>query len=188
MYDVKWDTLNTSTITGLPQNRSRVYIVGIIREFLKHPFVWPAPASSTLPLSSILTDDVGPPGLVDKLNKTKKANLNKLKDLATADDDIIADLGRSSPRTMKNKCMCITASRAGDKAYWSLKRHRQLTMHELMQLQGMSPSNLSGWEHVVSHRQMGEVVGNAMTVSVVQRIVHQIFASFGWDVKPDPFA
>ncbi len=101
--------------------------------------------------------------------------------------EVSEGLGASYRKRSEDICSWWTASRSGDKAYWSVRRHRPLSMNELMLLQGMQPSWLEGWEEVVSHRQMGKIVGNAMTITVMQRLMAKILFSLGWAVKPDEF-
>ena len=43
-YEVFWRTLNTSVQGGLPQNRPRVYVIGILRSEMRAAFTWPQPA------------------------------------------------------------------------------------------------------------------------------------------------
>ena len=43
-YEVFWRTLNTSLQGGLPQNRPRVYVIGILRSEMRAAFTWPQPA------------------------------------------------------------------------------------------------------------------------------------------------
>ena len=51
-YLVTWNICNTMRF-GVPQNRSRIYIVGIRRDCSVKPFTWPSPVDP-LPLDEFL--------------------------------------------------------------------------------------------------------------------------------------
>ncbi len=88
--------------------------------------------------------------------------------------DIIVDIGGSKPHWLTDSFPTITASRGSAQAFFSTCRMRCVTVEELMKLQGANMEVLQGWEQHISGRQMGHICGNAMTVSVVQRIVRQL--------------
>ena len=186
LYEVHWQISHTTSHGGLPQHRERVFIVGLQCQRVCLPFFWPTPASKVKLLSEILSDDMGAITIIDSMNLTKRTNLALvLESTRNIDGDVIAELGSSYKKFMVDVCPCLTASRTGDQAYFSVKRMRPATMEELMKLQGMQPEWLPGWETVVSHRQMGKLVGNAMTVTLMERIMRKVFLSLGWAVTPD---
>jgi site-specific DNA-cytosine methylase len=181
-YEVHWNLLNTTTSTAIPQNRRRMYVVGLKKTAMVHPFHWPTLYPKCRPLSDFLENTLGAPSLKLSMNHTKRTNLAALEKTPLT-GDVIAELGSSYPKTMSNICPCLTATRAGDQAYWSMARGRPLTIEEMMKLQGMCPENLSGWEEVISPRQMGAIIGNAMTVQIVSRLFRQMCLAFGWAVR-----
>jgi DNA-cytosine methyltransferase len=188
LYEVHWEVMESTTHGGVPQHRERLFIIGLKCKALRMPFFWPTPVRKIKTLEDILGNQVGPASLLKSLSNTKRKNLEAVMDrVQHMQGDIIADLGASYRKMMVDICPCLTATRSGDEAYWSVRRHRPLNMNELMLLQGMEPSWLEGWEEVVSHRQMGKIVGNAMTITVMQRLMAKIFFSLGWAVKPDEF-
>jgi DNA-cytosine methyltransferase len=188
LYEVHWEVMESTTHGGVPQHRERLFIIGLKRKAIRMPFFWPTPVSKIKTLEDVLENKVGAASLIDSLSNTKRKNLIAVMEKAQGmQGDIIAELGASYRKMMVDVCPCLTATRSGDEAYWSVRRHRPLNMNELMLLQGMQPSWLEGWEEVVSHRQMGKIVGNAMTITVMQRLLAKIFFSLGWAVKPDEF-
>ena len=97
--------------------------------------------------------------------------------------DAILDIGSSRPHIMHDMCPCLTKARASDMGYFSVKRMRLLEMDEMMKLQGANPDMFQGWQDVISVRQMGSLVGNAMTQWIVERLLRRIFKSLGVPVK-----
>ena len=57
-----------------------------------------------------------------------------------------------------------------------MHRGRRLSIRELLRLQGF-PEPGHGLNVVVSDRQLGEMVGDAMNVTVMARLVQQLLAS-----------
>ena len=105
--------------------------------------------------------------------------------------DVIVDIGGGFPiiHTMAREvCPCLTAKRAGERDYWSFRRGRVLNIAEMMRLQGVNPGYFHGWEDLVSPRSMGTILGNAMTQSIVERVMRSIFISIGVPVKADRWA
>ena len=134
-------------------------------------------------------------GNMANLSKTKQKNvlraLTKLVEQSGAawqEADVIVDIGGGFPiiHTMAREvCPCLTAARAGDEAFWSVKRGRVLNIAEMMRLQGVNPGYFQGWEDLVSPRSMGIMLGSAMTQSIVERVMRSIFISMGLPVKAD---
>ena len=88
-------------------------------------------------------------------------------------DDIIVDIGGKMPHIACGICPCITKTRASDRAFYSTKRNRMLSVDDLLSLQGFDPSYFDGWQYVVSARQMGMMTGNAMALSIMERLMRQ---------------
>ena len=145
-------------------------------------------------LSEVLEPHHGPQdwdAQLSGLSNTKKhavvQGLTKiLERKGTVEDvDAIIDMGGSKGQPMYDSCPCLTRTRTGDVAFWSVKRRRPLTIREMMLLQGASPDYFWGWEGCISPRAMGNIIGNAMTQSVMERILRHIFIAMGWPVKED---
>ena len=128
------------------------------------------------------------------LNTTSSTHLNNIvKALqklqrAGADctrEDFIIDIGGSTPKIGHGFCPCITKTRAGNMAFYSVKRYRRLSVDDMLKLQGFDPRDFAGWQKIVSTRQMGMMVGNAMTLSIMERLMRQICLAMGYSVKSD---
>lgn len=187
-YFVEWKILSTNIHGGIPQSRSRLYIVGLLRGKMNSPFFWPPPARRIKKLCEILQDDIGAETLISDLSETKRNNLLKLLARVDNNADVIADLAGSSLVFMRDMCPCLTASHTSDGAFWSVRRRRLLSTEELMALQGMHASAFKNWESVLSKRSMGKVIGNAMSVCVLERVLRGVLVSLGWACKPDRWA
>ena len=186
-YEVHYSVMQTTVHGGLPQHRERLYIVGLATSHMRVPFRWPTPVP-VKKLSDVLDDTFGSPSLLDSMSNTKKKNLIDLMERhPAAETDIVADLGASYPKIMHDVAPCFTVSRTADQAYWSLRRCRPLSLIELMRLQGFDHRWFDGVSEVLSDRQLGGALGNAMTVSVLERVFRQIFRSMCWPVKPSPY-
>ncbi len=186
-YDVQWDLRATHVHGGLPQHRTRVYIVGIRRDALKRPFIWPL-AIRSLKLGDILSDTCGGVSDFGLLPGTAKKNVEKMLQVVLQQGrllaaDVILDCGGSKPQWKVGMCPCITATRGQSRDYWSARRGRRLTITELMKLQGANEAMLHGWENVISPHQMGHIVGNAMTVPIVAGIIRNIMISMCLPVR-----
>lgn len=173
---------------GLPQHRDRVYVVGIKCSMIQKAFAWPDLASRSSSLDDLLSDDVGAEWHVNALNRTKKTNLEGLI-AENLPGDVIAELGSTVPKRRAGASPCLTATRTGDGAYWSLRRQRALTMAELMKLQGFEETTMwPGWSSVLSRRQMGTMIGNAMSFTVMLRVVRNTLECIGFRTIEDPYA
>jgi len=186
LYEVHWNILDSCKHGGLPQSRRRVFVVGIGKDFIVAPFVWPTVIPS-VSLDEALGSEVGSPQDFAKLSKTKQKNiLQMMEKYRAADhetDDYICEVGNSVPFAMNHMSPCLTHTRAGDHGYWSLRRNRVLTTDDMMRLQGVHPSRFPQYSTVVTHRVMGQIIGNAMCVNIMTRITKQILISLGVPVK-----
>lgn len=187
-YFVEWKILNTDVHGGIPQSRSRLYIVGLLRGEMNSPFFWPPPARRIKALREILQEEYGAETLISDLSETKRNNLFKVLARVDNNAEVIADLAGSSPVFMRDMCPCLTASHTSDGAFWSVRRRRPLSTEELMALQGMHVSAFKDWESVLNKRRMGKVIGNAMSVCVLERVLRGVLVSLGWACKPDRWA
>ena len=194
LYEVHWNILNTLE-HGVPQHRERVYVVGILRTALTNPFAWPQVNGSCQKLAEILDDDVGTEAGIDKLKRTAQINIMEGMLRINANggnpltDDFIIDIGGSKPHVGKiGVCPCITKTRASARDFWSTKRLRALKISEMMRLQGADPERFRGWELHLSPREIGAIIGNAMSLNVMERVTRAVLHSLNYKVKPDRWA
>ena len=168
---------------------SRLYIVGIKQSLIRQRFLWPLPARRLHTLDSVLSKRCGGPEEISKLTTTRASNLiMMLQKLAKKGIDpmaknIILDAGGSKPHWMEDVCPCLTATRASDQAFWSSSRSRFLSVNEMKALQGVPRTTFAGWKSVLSARQMGKIVGNAMPVCVYERVMRAVLTAMGIPVR-----
>ena len=90
--------------------------------------------------------------------------------------DAIIDIGCSaSYRTYRvGASPTLTASRCCHLGYFCTSLKRQLSVEELMRLQGADPRALDTSE--TSQTAMGRIVGNAMSINVISKVLEQALA------------
>ena len=178
-YNIYYSILNTCDY-GIPQNRERVYIIGIDKTHDKG-FQFPQP----IPLEI---------GLVDILDKHIKHDQEYLYNSLTphkidivktlVNNGKIVDLRKpwvvnlnvsSAERTtpMLNISPTLLAGHGTGCIYYLTSHNRLLTTNEYMKLQGFHPEFVS----VVSRQQTYKQAGNAMSVNVLCFIFMSIFKS-----------
>ena len=81
---------------------------------------------------------------------------------------VVADLGGTKVQVGHNICHCLTSHRARQNAFFSLQHRRYLTIRELGRLQGM---NVDRMKINVSRTQIGAMLGNGFTSTVVARVI-----------------
>ena len=161
-YNVKWKVMNTRDY-GIPQNRERVFIVGVKEK----DFIWP----EKIEMDNIL-------GFID-YNDTHKYILqgnkySKLYDLVPT-ESIFADLafiGRyvidngNGYKSTTNYCNCLN-TKGG---LYNVKMNRYANINEYLRLQGFCLN----FKQIVSDSQMKKQTGNSMSVNVIKSIFNQL--------------
>jgi len=181
-YDVMARILNTCD-HGIPQNRERIYIIGIRKDCNRSTFSWP-PSIGSVDLKYVLDPAVRLPSAHDLPPVTQKsARRQLLAAMATIvqkghhpfREDFVIDVGSSKFHMMLNKSPCMTRSRAG--GHWLSSRGRFMTTAEMLRLNGFDPKLI----HVscVSPNQLGRLIGNAMSVNVLERLLLRLLPSAG---------
>ncbi len=194
--------LNTKVHGAIPQNRSRLYMVAIRADSLKRPFKFPEPVPLTSEASELLlppTADENAHGLPPKTKSNRardivKGTYKKLlaKGIDPAKRLVVTDIG-CSPKfnTHGVDCFpCMTAGRARYLGWWISLRGRCVRIEELMAFQGVKESDIKGWRAAVSTSELGKMLGNTMTLSVVGRVLLQTLWAAGLVAKRpvDPWA
>ena len=193
-YIVSWRLLDTRTHGALPQRRERVYIVGI-----KGPATCGTPATGAIPATDggrivwpqpvqrISLGDIfeGTPKLYDYNNykypalcRNRAINLRQAvgrvsaKALQEGADpasySVVADLGGQKVQVGYDICHCLTSKRVAENAFFSLQHGRFLTLREYGRLQGV---NVDRMKINVSRAQIGAMLGNGFTSTVVARVI-----------------
>lgn len=196
-YLVSWRVLNTED-HGIPQHRERVYIVGIRRDAVvaAAPFTWPKPVKSKQ-LRCFLDRETtratrsqyqrrlhdfvreSPPGLkrrlASALGQAKRARV----DVGDPSVPVLVDVDASKPRFMRGRCPCITRAR-GSTGFLLLPHGRRLSITERLRLQGL-PTSIRR-HHIgsgCSDRQLGAMVGNAMSLNILERLLVRLLPACG---------
>ena len=180
-YALSWQVLNTAK-HGIPQNRERVYIIGILASMVSddYAFPWPSPVPPK-PIVRFLDADTGAartqPGAGTIAERQNAQLLRKLTDDGAnwRQEPYLLDIFASTARYMHNLSPCITRQRGGSMGHWVTCRQGLMTVKELLRLQGLPPGFAKLAKQLkISDRQMGMMVGNAMFVNVLVYLLHEL--------------
>jgi DNA-cytosine methyltransferase len=180
-YRVFWKRINTSR-WGVPQNRERVYVVAIKKSSYKREFKWPKDVPLTYTVKDMIVPQLGDDktrlpsktsegrarGMVKRAYLKCKANkVNPKSTFVSVDVDC----------SHKFACMgtsihpCLTATRAQSSGWWWSLVGRRAELAELCQIQGVQMTDLPKARTAVSKRAMGHMLGNSMSLNVIERVL-----------------
>ena len=180
-YKIYHKVLNTKDY-GLPQNRERIYIIGIKNPHT--PFIFPKPIPLKISMSKILeTNNLNP-----KLGELTTHKQNILKQLLSSGkiDSLdnqwlvnlnVSDYKRSGAR--KNICPCLLAGEGGNCIYYMTSIRRRLSPREYLRLQGFSEK----FKQCVPDRFIYKQAGNSMSVNVLSCLFKSIFNSVSFETQ-----
>ncbi len=158
-YDIAHKVLNTRHY-GIPQNRERLFIVGILKSELKCPFTWPINVKSKNIRDYIDTTDthkdVYPQFCIQDILKQKGTFVN------------ISYINYTNPESYQDYAPTITT--AGS-MIMCIPMHRKANIKELLTLQGFNPK----FKQVVSDSQLKKQIGNSISVNVLEHLFKSIF-------------
>ena len=179
---------------GLPQPRERLYIVLTSKNIVKKPFEWPKGRTPDVKPSLLKICSRNVRGKLVKgdpekdtpktgtglkqynlaMDAIKEAGLNPDK------TNFIIDTGsgRDNVNMRVDEVPTITSTRASSQAYYSTLLKRHLTMHELIRAQGSEPLRFKSL-YCISTAQLGRIVGNAMSIPVLEDVLHNAMISVG---------
>jgi DNA (cytosine-5)-methyltransferase 1 len=157
MYKVEWKLMNTKDY-GIPQNRSRVYIVGI-RDDYNIQFTWPI-EKYMKPLSKYVDifDDKKEPMMPSAVQMLDNIPINSLFIDTNFRKYTYPNSDKICPTIMSR---CYT---------WCVPMSRYANIKELLSLQGFPKDFIQ----VVSKTQMKRQIGNSMSVNVLNDIFRNI--------------
>lgn len=190
-YNITHQVMDTKD-HGVPQNRKRVYIIGISKLFDKGTFEWPQPvarpsierfldprrkrpAETDLPPIPLRKAGHGGLGVsrfnvIQAVKELREKGHDPLREPWVVDcDSTVARMAYQFDRTP-----CITCGRS--KGHWISNRGRRMSLPEMMRLQGM---NDKGFVKQVSDLSLGKQIGNAMSVNVLERILVRLLPAAG---------
>ena len=183
-YDVQFEVLDTQH-HGVPQSRRRVYIVGIRKDCQRAKISFPKPLLRAASLKNFLDPVEHAPTREDlppETNMNARQNVQNILEQLTAQghmpltETFCIDHG-SSPRRcgyMKDKLMCMTRSRP--RGHWITSHGRVMNLDEMHRCQGMKRDRS---KQVVTDRQMGALLGNAMSQNVLERLLCKVLPAAG---------
>lgn len=155
-YHVDWRLINTRDY-GIPQNRTRVYIIGT----LKGSYEWPKPTQISKPLATYVDkSDTS----VHELTKSAKLLLKDVKP-----NTIFVDLSfrfRQVPSNADEICPCLLTKNN----LYCLPMNRFANIKEKLALQGFPED----FKQVISNTQLHKQLGNSMSVNVLVAIIKNL--------------
>ena len=185
MYVIQHKVLNAREYDGNLQNRPRVYIVGVRKDYLSAKSIasvqetehglFPDAQPFNVPLSSVLLNNSE---LHDSyhnipLTEHKKDLLRQLEDKGTdLKQDHIVNLNISGGdmfqvRAMDDCCPCLLANCS---PFYITSKKRCISAREALRIQGFPDS----FKQVVSERQMLKQCGNSMSLAVLTALLRHL--------------
>ncbi len=185
-YIVHHAVLNSRDTGGVPQCRRRFYLVGFLDGSTTdpHSFAWPTEIEHT-PLPTIICD-LSSGWRKAPSSKTASDNLQKAKayldkNEVSNDQLSICDTAASKKReqTRIGYSPCLTKARTVQSLSFVVVRGhdvttvRPLSVKDMARLQGIADDDFARHSSLLSRKAHCEALGNAMTESVVTRLVTQ---------------
>jgi DNA (cytosine-5)-methyltransferase 1 len=154
-YTIHYKVLNTRDY-GIPQNRERIYIVGIKGQ---QEFEWP----KTMPCR-VIKDYIDV-----KIRHKDYLNISdELEDRMNKSKATFLDLGWRNFK--EHSYQYYTPTIMAGSNFWCVPLHRRATIKELLKLQGFPTT----FKQVVSDTQMKKQIGNSMSVNVLYYILKEL--------------
>jgi DNA (cytosine-5)-methyltransferase 1 len=181
-YNIYWQVLNTKD-HGIPHNRARVFFVGILRGNDNGSFSFPIP-SPNVDIRQFLDRRQGRPSFADLppassitargnvlefLNRIEASGIDPFYEPWVIDCDGSPGFTKAFPGVSP----CIT--RARHRGHWLTSMGRRMTLQEALRLQGFDDC----FENPVSERQLRMMLGNAMSLNVLERIFCSLLPAAG---------
>ena len=175
-YYICFKVLNTAEITGIPQHRERIYIVGIKSKEVFSKFSLDFPSVPKAQIISLLESDVP-----DKYYYTAKSSTWELVKNSVVKKNTVYQYRRVYVRENKsNECPTLTANMGGGGHNVPLildnKGIRKLTPRECFNFQGFP---LSYKLPNISDTNLYKLAGNAVSMPVVELIARQLVRLLG---------
>lgn len=157
-YFVDYKVLNTKDY-GIPQNRERVFIVGMLKKEMINEFKWPEHKK----MKSLLS-------FIDRSDTHTDMLPERVRDAVEKSNAVLVDLKFVLIRDYLITEYSPTIHTQGD--LWCTKMHRKTNVNELLSLQGFRK-----FKQVVSDNQMKKQIGNSMSVNVLECLFNEVFKS-----------
>ncbi len=161
-YNIYYKVLNTKDY-GIPQNRERVYIVGIHKKIQHKEFNFP----KCIKMKSIKD-------YVDKRKlPTEKPPIRKQEVINILSNSKATFLNLGWQNFKEHSYEHFSPTILAQATMWCVPKNRRATIKELLSLQGF-PTN---FKQVVSDTQMKKQIGNSMSVNVLEHLFVEIIKS-----------
>lgn len=167
-YSVHYLLLNTKDY-GIPQHRERLFIVGITRSKIVHPFKIP----KKVPCKDINS-------YIDYSYKNKENYCETYRKVYPQfKKGVFFTIGSLyEENNNKNKVEPrFSSTIISSCPLWCIPLHRKATIKECLSLQGFPKS----FKQVVSDTQMRKQIGNSMSVNVLCHLLKQCFKCINYD-------
>ena len=159
-YNVSFDILNTKDY-GIPQNRERVFIIGIRKDIQKKGSVYTTPEKiPMIPLDDFIIDKTVHYTVVHKCLQKNLDKINHVKNCIITPFTYYCPIKNISP-TLTTQCS----------KYYLTSYNRKLNIEDVLQLQGFPINFIQN----VSKTQMFKQIGNSMSVNVLKVLFQKIF-------------
>jgi len=164
-YKLFFKVLNTKDYS-IPQCRDRLFIVGILTKNYKKEFKWPE-KQKIRPLKDFIDKNQYPK------EKIKEKNIELFSRVPKG--SVFVDIGfRKANYPNSDKWVpCITAQAN----MWNIVKQRRATVDEYLMLQGFPLNKVN--QTVTDHR-FKKMIGNSMSVNVIELILMNCFISVGY--------
>ena len=165
LYNIHYKVLNTKDYS-IPQCRDRLFIVGILKSKTKKEYKWPEPKKMKS-LKSFIDKKAYPK---EKIKESNTKLFNRVPK-----DAVFIDIGFTKANfPNSNKWVpCITAQAN----MWNFNKQRRATVDEYLMLQGFPIDKVN---QTVSDHRFKKLIGNSMSVNVIELILINCFNSVGY--------
>ena len=157
-YNVSFDILNTKNY-GIPQNRERIFIIGIRKDIQKEHYTTPEKLQMK-PLDDFILDKTIYNTIV---RKSLQKNLDKIYNLKNC---IVTPFNFYFP--LKNISPTLTTNCG---KYFLTTYNKNLSITDCLLLQGFNKNFIQ----IISNTQLFKQIGNSMSVNVLKELFKTIF-------------
>ena len=183
-YVIKWEVLNAVDY-GLPQQRKRILIIGVLKRHLKADFHFPKPQPLQLQLADIIDARNQQECELTDCDRQKiamwKSKMQK-RGIVLDRYDFVANLARQFntvyPALGCSPCITTSCSR-----YYLFRQKRMLTLEELLRLQGFEHVP---WPDSISKTERYNMVGSSIPTTMLLAVFEEILPCVSLDKPVSP--
>ena len=189
-YSIHWDIIDSLKVGCVPQRRRRLYIILLRRCGRSHvPFTWPKPVPPP-PLSAVLEGAPlrsyhnYPIPRGETVRRNVEAALQKIQKLADARGvrvesiPVVVDVGGTGTNLGEDHTPCLIKTRGQTRVFFNLNSGSFLSATEMFRLQGYTDDEIGSMNMVMSENKLGSLLGNAMTKTVLQRLIAAAISAY----------